>query len=391
MQNAPSAIAHKLFLVIPMQETLQHTPRILVISNYRGFHTVRPEAEMFIGLAQYGFQIHIMTYEDSDYTERFREAGIQVINFHPEKKLSGAEIRFIRDYLTSNRIDILHLFNNAAIINGIQAAKNLPVKVMLYRGYEGHIHWYDPLAYLAFLHPRVNKIICNSQGVEEYLQRQLFFGKEKTITINKGHRLEWYEHIRATDVRAELNLPSDSFLVVNVANNRKFKGIPYLLKAFNKIPNELPVYLILVGNDMKTSSNLDIINNGGKADKIKLLGFRKDAMSIVAGCDVFALASLYGESITKSVIEAMALGVAPVITDIPGNRELVNDGVNGLVVPARNADALCEAVLKLYDDKVLCKRFGENSRAHIRNHLNLDQTILQTRELYESLLQYNRR
>lgn len=365
---------------------MPHHPSILVISNYRGFHTVRPEAEMFIGLAALGYPIHIMTYEDAEYTGKFREAGIQVINFHPGKKLNGGEIRFIRNYLTGHRIDILHLFNNAAIINGIQAVKNLPVKVVLYRGYEGHIHWYDPLAYLTFLHPRVDKIICNSQGVEEYMRRQLFFGKEKTITINKGHRLEWYDHIQATDIRAELKLPADSFLVVNVANNRKFKGIPYLLKAFNEIPNDLPVYLILVGSGMNTPSNLAIISKGGKSDKIKLLGFRNDAMNIVAGCDLFVLSSLYGESITKSVIEAMALGVAPVITAIPGNRELVIDSENGLVVPPGKPMAMCEAILKLYRNKPLCKKYGENSRNHIRNHLNLDQTILKTQNLYESLV-----
>lgn len=361
-------------------------PRILVISNYRGFHTARPEAETFIGLARLGFRIHIMTYEDAPFTEAFLNAGITVVNFHPEKKGSRSEIRFIRKYLVDEGINIMHLFNNAAIINGIQAAKNLPVKVVLYRGYEGNVHWYDPLAYLGFLHPRVDKIICNSQGVEEYLSRQLLFSKGKTITINKGHRSEWYENIPPADIRAELQLPADSFLVVNVANNRKFKGIPFLLEAFNRLPPELPIYLILIGKHMDSSRNLSIIRKGGKGDHIKILGFRKDALNLVAACDVFALSSLYGESITKSVIEAMALKVAPVITDIPGNRELVVDGVNGLVVPARNVQAMSEAILKLYHHRALCKTFGSNSHKHLREKLNLDQTIAQTKALYESLI-----
>jgi glycosyltransferase involved in cell wall biosynthesis len=101
---------------------------------------------------------------------------------------------------------------------------------------------------------------------------------------------------------------------------------------------------------------------------------------------LFVLSSLYGESITKSVIEAMALGVAPVITAIPGNRELVIDSENGLVVPPGKPMAMCEAILKLYRNKPLCKKYGENSRNHIRNHLNLDQTILKTQNLYESLV-----
>ncbi len=60
--------------------------KLLVISNYRSTVTVRPEAEIFIQLQQTSrYQITIMTYGDSPYAEKFRAAGIRVIDFHPEK------------------------------------------------------------------------------------------------------------------------------------------------------------------------------------------------------------------------------------------------------------------------------------------------------------------
>jgi len=108
--------------------------KILVISNYRPFHTARPEAEIFIGLAKLGVEIDIMTYGDAKYFEIFKEAGINVIDFHPEKKMDKDEIAFIRKHLIEGKHDVIQLYNNPAAVNGIQAAKGLPVKVILYRG-----------------------------------------------------------------------------------------------------------------------------------------------------------------------------------------------------------------------------------------------------------------
>jgi glycosyltransferase involved in cell wall biosynthesis len=359
--------------------------KVLVISDYRPYHTVRPEAEIFIGLAKLGFRVTVMTYGEARYAEEFRKAGITVIDFHPQKKFDAAEIGRIRAELVAGKYDIIHLFNSPSTVSGIRAARGLPVKVVLYRGYAGHIHWYDPTAYLKYLHPRVDKIVCNSVGVEEIFRRQLFFDKSKAVTINKGHRVEWYDHTVPADVRTQFNLPANAFVVVNVANNRPMKGIPYLLKAMSYLPPELPVHLLLIGNDMDDKANLALINGSPNRDKIHILGFQKEALNIVAAADVFALSSVKGESITKSVIEAMSMGVTPVITDIAGNRELVEGGVSGLVVPSRNAQALGKALLSLYRDRPRCKKMGVNARKHIQTHLNTEDTVLKYKNLYEEL------
>ena len=359
--------------------------KVLVISDYRDYHSSRPEASIFIGLAEMGFQIHVMTYKDCKHREEFEKSGINIIDFHPEKRFDKAEIKTIKDLIVKENIDVMYLFNNPAIINGIIAAKRLPVKVVLYRGYAGNIHWYDPAIYFKFLHPRVDKIICNSIGVEEYIQKQLFFDKRKTITINKGHNVEWYTGYHPFDIRKELGIPSDSFLIINVANNRKMKGIKYLLKAFNDIPCDLPIHLLLAGRNMDNKKNLNILNQGDKKDKVHFLGYRKNVLNIVASTNVFVLSSIEGESITKAVIEAMSLGIPPIITDIPGNKELVVNNVSGLIVPSKNSKKMSEAIIKLYEDQSFSRYLGENSLKRISTHLNYKQTILKTKELFEAL------
>ena len=144
-----------------------------------------------------------MTYGDAEYFNKFKEAGINVIDFHPEKKMDKAEIAFIRKHLIEGKHDIIKLYNNPAAVNGIQAAKGLPVKVVLYRGYAG-----------------------NSQGVADVINNQPFVDKSKTKVVNKGHRLEWYQDIEPLDIKKEFNLRDDAFVIINVANNKTYPVSP---------------------------------------------------------------------------------------------------------------------------------------------------------------------
>ena len=361
--------------------------KVLAISDYRDFHSVRPEAEIFIGLKKEGLDVHVMTYGDSEYAQRFREEGIKVIDFHPKEKFNKEEQQFIRELFVKEQYDIVHLFNSKAIINGIKAARGLKTKVVLYRGYSGNIHWYDPTAYMKFLHPRVDAIMCNSIGVTQIIRRQKLINKQKAVTINKGHRPEWYTDVEPAPIREELNIPDDAFVLINVANNRKMKGIPYLLKAMNMLPEGLNIHLILLGKRMDDEENMRIINASNYKSNIHTPGFRENALGIVAASDVFVLPSIMGESITKSVIEAMSLQKAPIITDIAGNVELVEDGKSGIVVPKKNPEALKDAIFKLYQDRGLCRDMAAAAKKRIENELGTDQTIQKVKKLYEDLLE----
>ncbi len=359
--------------------------KVLVISNYNQFHAVRPEAEIFLGLKQLGFDIHIMTFGNSEYARRFRKAGITVINWHPKKKLNKKEIRFIRAWLIRERYDILQLFNSTAILNGIQAAHGLPVKVVLYRGAVSNIHWWDPFAYLKYLHPRVDRIVCNSAGTEELFHRQLFFNKHKTIVINKGHNTDWYQGILAKDLRSDFGIPEEATVFISVANHQHAKGIPFLLRTINQLPPDLPFHLVLVGRDLDTLKHRNILTDGPNSDRVHFAGFREDALQCIAGADVLVLSSLYGESLTKAVIEAMAMKKAPIISKLPGNRELVINGENGIVYPAGDTRALKKAIISLCENRELRIKYGKQAKEHLEVHLNLSRTILEYRDFYVSL------
>jgi glycosyltransferase involved in cell wall biosynthesis len=356
--------------------------KVLVISNYRETASVRPEAEMFIGLQKGGVDITVMTYGEAEYAEKFRAAGVRVINFHPEKEFDKRAVKFIREELTAGGYDVLHLFNSKAIINGIRAAKRLPVKVVLYRGFTGNVHWYDPAAYLKFLHPRVDKIVCLTPSVEAHFHRQLFFDKTKTAVIRKGHSPEWYASLQPADL-TRLQIPENAFVVTCVANDRPIKGVPYFIRATYFLPPELPVHFVLIGKNTDAGKNKRLMEASPNKEKIHALGYRKDAQNIVAASHVLVLPSVKGEAMTKAVVEAMSLGVTPVITDTSGNQGLVLNEQCGLVVPPRNSAAIAAAILRLYNNLALCASLGAEAKKHIETHFHIRDTILKTKKLYE--------
>jgi glycosyltransferase involved in cell wall biosynthesis len=360
--------------------------KVLAISNYDkpGIHDIRPEAEMFIGLKERGVDVEFMTKRDCHYGQRLQACGIPVHDHIPRRKFSWASIRTIRGVLTRGRHDIIHLFNNNAIVNGIFASLGLPVKVVTYRGQTGNISRRDPTCYLTHLSPRVDRIVCVSDAVRESLVGEVS-DPRKLVTIYKGHDLRWYEGARPAD-RAALGVPADAFLVACVANYRPRKGIEVLLEATQRLAADTPIHLIIVGRGMTEPSVRDRVAASPIASHIHLLGFRKDVLEIVAACDATVLPSIKREGLPKTVIESMALGVTPIVTATGGGPELIQHGESGLVVAPGNANALASAMLELQAERDRNRRMGLAARQRLATHFTLQASVEAHLRLYQSLV-----
>ncbi|HMB72453.1 MAG TPA: glycosyltransferase, partial [Gammaproteobacteria bacterium] len=167
---------------------------------------------------------------------------------------------------------------------------------------------------------------------------------------------------------------------------RPRKGIEVLVDAVAKLPPRCNAHLLLIGN--MSSPRLDqAISRSGIAERVHRLGFRADAPAITAASDVFVLPSIRREGLARSLIEAMAYGIAPVVTDCGGSPELVRHRECGLIVPAGNADALTEAIEELYLEPRLRTRLGAAARQRIASDFRIETTIEKTLMLYEELTQ----
>jgi len=345
----------------------------------------RPTTAMFAGLAAAGVDVTVIC-PHGERREWLARNGVRVLDVALRKQFDREAIRRLRAELTEGRYDLLHLFSNKALQNGLMASRGLPVKIVAYRGIVGNVSFFSPTSWLRFLNPRIDRIVCVADAVREYFLRMrpafLRIPAERLVTIYKGHSLDWYRATPA-DLGA-VGVPRGAFTVGCVANYRPRKGIEVLVDAFAVLPEHM--HLLLIGGGMDAPRLRRRIESSPAAERIHVLGYRDDAPALTAACDVFVLPSTRREGLARSLIEAMAYGVAPVVTDCGGSPELVQDGVCGLVVPVDDAPALTRAILTLHDDPGLRARLGAAARERIRTDFRIEDTIARTLELYRSLV-----
>ena len=364
-------------------------PKLLVVSDYRdSVNAVRPEGRWFTGLVRdFGYEITLMTRrENANYLAELEAGGVRIIDWHPESKFGRDDRDGIRAELERGGYDLLHLFNNKAIVAGVRAARNWPGKVLTYRGYTGNIHWWDPGAYLQHLNPRVDAIICVSQAVKDSFDEQPFSRPEKTLVVGKGHDPAWYAGVEPIDLEAEFDIPPERTTIIIVANARRMKGMEYLGPAIRRLPPELGLHFLFVGRGLETSELLTDLADSYYGHQFTFAGFRPDVLRILAAADVSLLPSVKGEGLSKVLLESMFLGRPTIMTDIGGNKGLGVNGETAIIVPARDEEALTAAITRIAEDTALRQRLGPAGRAYITEHYAADRTVRNLHEAYQTVL-----
>lgn len=349
-------------------------------------HSDLPQTEAFIGLMKAGVDIEVMTRPAAPHYERLRDAGVPLIDLALKSRFDLKGAGAIRAQLKAKRYDILHLFDNKSISNGILASWGIPVKIITYRGVSGHISYLDPSSWMTHLNPKVSAIACNSRSVAQYFLGLKCLGlelpPEKVVTLYKGHDLAWYGK-QPADL-SEFSIPEGDFVIGCTANFRPNKGVHLLIEALRHLPEDTPSHLLLIGK-MDHPLLRASIDASPLRQRIHLAGFRSDAPALMAACDVTVLPTLRRESFSRSVVESMAYGIPPIVSAVGGNPELVEDGVSGLVFQQGNARDLAEKILLLRDDPRMRKEMGAAARRRIEQVFNVANTVRDTLRLYRDL------
>jgi glycosyltransferase involved in cell wall biosynthesis len=163
-------------------------------------------------------------------------------------------------------------------------------------------------------------------------------------------------------LRRELDLDEDQVLVLTVANLRRQKAYPDLLRAAAALAEDCPrAVFAAVGQGPLHEEVHRLRDELGLAGRFHLLGHREDVVDLLAAADVFVLAS-HWEGLPIAVVEALAAGVPVVSTRVGGLPEAVTDGVHGLLVPPGRPDELAAAVRRLVEDDSLRRRLADAAR-----------------------------
>lgn len=164
-------------------------------------------------------------------------------------------------------------------------------------------------------------------------------------------------------LRGELGLSDQDVVVGCVAVMRAAKGHKSLIDAIRPLMETRPnLHMVFVGSGSPTFENTKAyIDELGLQHRIHLMGTRRDVPNLLAGFDVFALATEQEASGTVFV-EAEAAGVPVIGTDVGGVSEMMRDGVTGILVPLHDMPALRGALERLIDNPILRKEMGDAGR-----------------------------
>ena len=360
--------------------------KIMVFSSYMdAWNSVRPEAEMFIAIAQQGHQVTVVTQGNSDYVARFRDQGLTVIDTYPTKKICCNTIKQLRHELKKDHYDIVYATNSRTIPNAAFACIGIPeTKLVTYRGTVGGLYRHDPSAYLTHLHPRVDGISCVADKVREDVAKQVWSNKHNVVAIHKGHNLAWYQ-TQAADLSI-LNITADDFIIICVANARPSKGVHVLLEAMQYLVKEPNIHLLLAGRGIDTAANQKLAQQASYPNNIHFLGYRTDVPELMAAADVQIQPSVSGEGLPKTVIEAMAMAIPSIVTTTGGNAEIVTDGVTGFVVETNDSHAIADKINYLYHNHNEAKTMGLKAQNYIATTLSVDNTAKQHLAFFKRLL-----
>jgi len=176
--------------------------------------------------------------------------------------------------------------------------------------------------------------------------------------------------------------PHEGLLVGTVAVLSEQKGIGYLLEAISALRqrHETMRFAIIGGGPMEESLRRESASLG-LADVVTFTGWRTDALDLLPLLDVFVMPSLW-EAMPMVLLEAMAAQRPIVVSDVGDNARIVEDGVSGLLIPARNAAAIVDAVHRLATDPPERQRLGRAARERFEARFTVDRMVRD----YESVL-----
>ncbi len=229
----------------------------------------------------------------------------------------------------------------------------------------------------------VDRFVTVSFDLRRWLIETVRIPAARVVTIHNGVDTERFGDEGREAGRAALGLAPDRLVVGAVGRLDPVKDHAGLLAAFALVA-EASAMLVIVGEGPCRSPLETRVRALGLGERVRLLGERGDVALLLRGLDVFVLPSL-GEGISNTLLEAMATGLPVVATRVGGNPELVEDGVNGRLVPPADPGALAGALAEYLADPALRALHGKTSRQLAVERFGLDRMAARYRKLYRGL------
>lgn len=343
--------------------------------------------EMFGSLSGMGHAVYLVAPEGW-LLSKLEEYGDNIIC----QNNLGKNIRSLRNIIRQIRPDIINTFILSGGCYGTFAWKrdrigklfitvNNPV---LYDGISKIRKVLYPIFY-RWMARYATAFLVKSDKVKEEVM-DLTFGKCPVLSIKNGMDFSIFnKNINMKNWRYEFEIGESEVVVTNVAALDVRKGQDYLIDAICCLRRKYKIHLFIAGEGeyRKILENKIKVLNAEKF--VHLLGMRNDVNAILAHTDIFVLSSLH-EGLPNSLMEAMAMGLPCIATDVGGVRQLIQNEDNGLIVQAKKSDELYNAIEMLINDDSLRNMIGENAYRKIYNEYKQECVAEELCQIYRKYI-----
>jgi len=315
----------------------------------------------------------------------------------PNPLLDSIALLQLCKLIRANRYDIVHTHTGKAGALGRIAARMAGVPIVIH-GLHGTMTSPNPILdkiYL-FLDRFTGRFTDCFISVGEDLKQRYIERKigdpSKYRVIHSGMDLESF--YKAGDLpkeainkkRTELGVADGAVIVGKVAALEPRKGHKFAILAARKlVEHHDTVKFFFVGEGWYRLKLEEMVRRNGLQDSVIFTGYREDIAEVMATFDIVILTSLW-EGLPQVLVQAAAVGKPIVTFAVEGAREVVEEGVNGFIVPSKDVDSLVEKVEYLLSDLEKARAMGRQGREIIGDQWSVETMQEKTRRLYDELV-----
>ena len=240
-----------------------------------------------------------------------------------------------------------------------------------------------------------DRVLAVSEEVKRFCVEQEHIDPQKISVVYNGVDLRQPASAARSNPFADADWAGAPQIITCIANMRRIKGIDVLVRCAHKVCREFPQAIFLVAGTLYeppayTEEIQQMVRSLGLENNFKLLGFVEDPLSLLKMSAAFCLLSR-SEGFSNALLEAMAAGIPPVVTRVGGNPEAINDGQNGFLVPAEDAEGAAERLLFLLRNPAKATEIGNAARQTAQTRFSNDAMIKQLLTVYSELMAERKR
>ena len=292
----------------------------------------------------------------------------------------------LRKHLKNNNIALLHCHQYTPWVYGVLAAFGINTKVIFTehgRFYPDSSTWKRKL-----INPWLCRITDYITAISQATKQALVYfenvPKDRIEVIYNGIKPLKIDPIKTLKLRQKLKIPDKSLVLGTIARLDPIKNHKMMLDAFSIILKSHPDTVLVIVGDGEERENINQQIQALKLNNnVLMIGYDSQPQHYLALMDIFLLSSL-SEGTSMTLLEAMSLNKACVVTDAGGNKEVIAGGENGIVTTNDDAAEFSQAILKLVDDKALLNQYGEASQHRFNRLFDVSVMVKRFNDLYQN-------